>query len=348
MAGSVDTALERELLDFRTVPGLDPVLRNVLIGAAAQGLPKLSDVEPAMARAYFEQVCAQLNATQNVPGETQDLTVAGLGGTIRARLYRQAEQSADTGLILFFHGGGWVLGSIETHDPLCRTLSLETGWPVLSVDYRLAPEHPFPAAIEDARSALAWVRAQADALSIDADRIIVAGDSAGANIAAALTLDDRGGAGSRICGQLLIYPAIAHEFDSASMQRCASGFGLERGDMEWFASQYQSADTDPRDPMHSPLYADTLAHLPPAVVVTAGFDPLRDEGMEYADCLQAAGNQVEFRNFATLNHGFLTLVGIVPAAKTAMHEIMELAKGLCRPTADQVADANSSHQRSNQ
>jgi acetyl esterase len=333
MQGGVDISL----LDVRTAEGLDPVLRALLIDAAAQGLPKLPEVTPEAARAYFEQVCAQLNATQDAPCKTEDLTLPGPDGALGARLYRQSDQPAQPGVILFFHGGGWVLGSIDSHDCICRHLSHGTGWPVLSVDYRLAPEHPFPAAIEDARTALAWLRDNACKLGVDSARIIVAGDSAGGNIAAALTLADRGNATPPLAGQILIYPAVAHDFDAGSMMRYASGFGLERGDMEWFVDHYHGQTAAPRDPLHSPLYADDLSGLPPAVVVTAGFDPLHDEGRAYGARLQDAGNTTAFRNFASLNHGFLKLAGVVPAARAALDEVLNLARNLTEQRAEHTA-----------
>ena len=335
---------DHELSDFRMARGLDPVVREILIGAAAQGLPKLPDVEPAMSRAYFEQVCEQLNAMQSISGETEDLRFQGIGGDVSARLYRQADQAKNTGVILFFHGGGWVLGSVETHDPLCRQLARATGWPVLSVNYRLAPENPFPAALEDAQAALSWLRASATELCIDPAKIVVAGDSAGGNIAAALTLADTSSKAEPLFGQVLIYPVIADHFDTPSMHRFAKGFGLERADMEWFVAQYQGGATASQDPLHSPYYAATLKELPQAVVITAGFDPLHDEGAEYAERLRTAGNKVDFRDYGTLNHGFLTLVGIVPAAKEAQDDIMELVKALCWRPADAVNDVTHAHQ----
>ena len=333
-----------ELSDFRTADGLDPVVREILIGAAAQGLPKLSDVEPAMSRAYFEQVCAQLNAMQSISGEKEDLCFQGTGGDVSARLYRQADQAKNTGVILFFHGGGWVLGSVETHDPLCFQLARATGWPVLSVNYRLAPEHPFPAALEDAQAALSWLRGSAAELCIDAAKIVVAGDSSGGNIAAALTLADKASMAAPLFGQVLIYPVIADHFDTPSMQRFAKGFGLERGDMEWFVAQYHGSAAGSQDPLHSPYYATRLDGLPQAVIITAGFDPLHDEGAEYAERLRSAGNEIAFRDFEALNHGFLTLVGIAPAAKEAQDEIMELVKALCGRSTDAVTDVTHAHQ----
>lgn len=329
MTGRVDTASEAEAMDVRTAPGLDPMLRGILIDAQSQGLPKLPDVEPVAARAYFEEVCRQLNATQPVSGNVRDLTIEGADGPLVVRLYEQPDRAPDTGVILFFHGGGWVLGSLDTHDPVCRQLSLATGWPVLSVDYRLAPEQPFPAALDDARASLSWLRLNASNLRVDAGRIVVAGDSAGGNIAAALTLDNRDNHRPSIFGQLLIYPVVSDQLDTHSMHSFASGFGLEQADMAWFRDCYVGSNTNLRHSLHCPLYAEALADLPQAVVVTAGFDPLHDEGAQYADRLSAAGTVVDARNYAALNHGFLMLAGIVPEARKALDEILELARRLC-------------------
>ena len=336
-------ASEVETLDFRSASGLDPALRDILIGAAAQGLPKLPQVDPATARDYFEQVCAQLNGLNHVDCATQDLSFPGQEGAIPARLYGDDAQGACTGVILFFHGGGWVIGSIQTHDAICRHLATTTGWRVLSVDYRLAPEHPFPAALDDARIALAWLREDAIGLNLDPNQIIVAGDSAGGNLAAALTLVDRATKPAcPIAGQILMYPAVGHDFTLPSMQRFATGFG---DDMKSFVCHYHGADAQPNDPQHSPLYATSFTNLPPALVITAGFDPLHDEGVQYATRLKAAGNTVTYRNYASLNHGFLKLAGVVPAAKDAMNEVLDLARQLCMHCAENPAVADPSQQQ---
>jgi acetyl esterase len=329
MAGHVDKASNTKPLDVRTAPGLDPVLRGLLVDAQTKGLPKLPAVDPTTARSFFEVVCAQLNAMQSSPGASCDLEINGAGGSLNARLYGHTAIGDETGAIVLFHGGGWVLGNLDTHDVLCRQLAEATGWPVLSIDYRLAPEHPFPAALDDARAALAWLRAEADGLNIDPRRIVVAGDSAGGNIAAALTLADRRNDSPDLFGQVLIYPVVGDDLDTESMLRFADGFGLSRADMAWFRAHYQGPAARLRDPLHCPLFADSLAGLPPAVIVTAKFDPLHDEGAAYADRLACDGTAVTYQTYGALNHGFLMFAGVVPEARRALNEILELARRLC-------------------
>ena len=229
--------------------------------------------------------------------------------------------------IVFFHGGGFVLGDLDTHDNQCRALCREAEAVVLSVDYRLAPEHPFPAAPEDCFAATRWAAEHVDELGGDAGRIAVAGDSAGGNLAAVTALMARDAGGPALAAQLLIYPGTDFVGGYPSETENAEGFFLTRADMEWFREQYV-AGADPTDPRLSPVHAPDLAGLPPAVVVTAEFDPLRDQGDAYARALEEAGVHVIKRSYGGLIHGFFDLGALSPACAEAAHEVCADLRGL--------------------
>lgn len=246
-----------------------------------------------------------------------DLTVDGGEQPLPARHYRPADSGGPHPLLVFYHGGGWVIGNIETHDRACRVICRHAGVHVLSIDYRLAPEHPFPAAVEDARAAFEWAREHAAELGADPARVGVGGDSAGGNLAAVVSqlVRDRPPA-----FQLLIYPGT----DATVIRRSRELFGerlfLTSAQMDWFAGHY-FGEADRSDPRASPLLADDLSELPPALVVTAAFDPLRDEGEAYADALRAAGNEVLLRRFPGLVHGFISQTGVSRVSRDALIEI---------------------------
>jgi len=210
-----------------------------------------------------------------------------------------------------------VLGSLHTHDALCRALTNEAGCAVVSVDYRLAPERPFPAAVEDAVAAVEWVAARGDTVHLDPDRIAVGGDSAGGNLAAATTLAVRDRDGPDLAHQALVYPAVSSPVlpDHDSYEENGEGYFLERESMAWFVERYVRDETDFRNEYFAPMLARDLSDVPPASVVTAGFDPLRDEGREYADRLAAAGVDVERHHYESMIHGFATMIGTVDAAE---------------------------------
>ena len=221
---------------------------------------------------------------------------------------------------MFFHGGGWVVGDIATHDTVCRHLANRADCAVVSVDYRLAPEHKFPAAVEDCVAATGWVAENAAALGVDPARLAVGGDSAGGNLAAVVCLMARDGGAPRIAHQLLIYPATDAAMRHASVTRFAEGYVLTRSTMRWFYDQYLRSPDDAADWRVSPLAAADLSGLPPAYVLTAGYDPLCDEGDEYAARLAAAGVAVEHRRFPGQIHGFVTNGKIIRAADPALDE----------------------------
>ena len=248
------------------------------------------------------------------------VAIPGPGGTMEARLYSPTETSEPSALLLYFHGGGWVIGGLDTHDDPCRFLAARAGVRVLSVDYRLAPEHPFPAAAEDAFAAYEWASDNCERLGTDPGRIGVGGDSAGANLAAATCLIARAGDAPLPAMQLLIYPVAETAGAARSRQTFAEGFMLTRADMDWFEGHYLPPGVDRDDPRVALLNASDLSGLPPAYVATAGFDPLRDEGEAFARGLREAGVQVALRRHPGLVHTFANLTAICPSARAAMLE----------------------------
>jgi acetyl esterase/lipase len=251
-----------------------------------------------------------------------DLAIPGPAGTIPARLYAPPGVGLEQRrLVVYFHGGGWVLGDLDTHDSVCRFLAAGTAAAVLSVDYRLAPEHPFPAAAEDCFAAFRWAAAENARLGIDPSRIAVAGDSAGGNLAAAVSLLARDAGGPSPAMQALIYPVTDAVGGHLSRDTFADGFLLTRAEMEWFEDHYLPPGADRADPRVSVLRAANLAGLPPAYVTTAGFDPLRDEGEDYAARMREAGVTVAMRRHPGLIHGFAHMTEVSRTARAAMDEI---------------------------
>lgn len=246
----------------------------------------------------------------------EQLSIDGPAGPVTVRVY-QPGASAPAPMLLYFHGGGWVVGDLESHDEVCRQLSVGVGAVVVSVEYRLAPEHPFPAGLEDCFAATRWASDNADALGGDSHRLVVAGDSAGGNLATAVCLLARERGGPEIAHQLLIYPVTDHNLETASYRDNAEGYFLTRDMMEWFWEQYLPDAAQPADPLAAPLQAE-LAGLPPATVITAGYDPLRDEGIAYAEKLAAQGVPVEQREFEGLIHGFIGMTDALTQARVAM------------------------------
>lgn len=270
--------------------------------------------------------------------EVRELEVDGADGKLAARFYGTPEHGGPHPLLVFFHGGGFVLGDLDSHDSVCRILCVHSGVDVLSVDYRLAPEHPFPAAPDDARAAFEWARANAADLGSDPTRIAVGGDSAGGNLAAVVSREAARSLSPPPVAQLLIYPATdwsarisEDEPGHASHGTFGEGFLLTNDLMEWFAEQYAGPNPpDPSDPRVSPLKADDFSGLPAAVVVTAGFDPLRDEGEAYAEALRAAGGDAVVRRFPDLIHGFANMTGVSKSARSAMLETAGMLRAVIR------------------
>jgi acetyl esterase len=254
--------------------------------------------------------------------DVRELEAPGPAGAIPLRLYRPtADAAARLPLLLYFHGGGWVIGDLDTHDVLCRQLCQQTGAAVLAVHYRLAPEARFPGAVDDSLAALRHARAQAVALGIDPARIAVGGDSAGGNLAAVVSIADRDArpeGAAALAFQLLIYPGTDMRGGSPSHTSNGQGYLLTADSLHWFRHQYIPAEADWTDWRASPLLAADLSRLPPALVITAGYDPLRDEGLQYADALSAAGTPAQYVCFERQIHGFITMGRVINEANTAV------------------------------
>jgi acetyl esterase len=260
----------------------------------------------------------------------EPLDIPAPHGTIPARIYTPKTLRKNGGLapcLVFFHGGGWSLGNLETHDVVCAKLAHEGETIVISVDYRLAPEHRFPAAVDDAIMATKWIAANAQKLGIDAARLIVGGDSAGGNLAAVVTLAARDHGGPDIAGQMLVYPATDFALSHPSHSEPDTSFLMTHSVLRALENQYLDG-ADINDWRVSPARAQTLAGLPPAFVVTAGGDPLRDEGAEYAQRLKQAGVGVTYRHFPGQFHGFFTMGRLLNQANVALSEIAAWLKGL--------------------
>jgi acetyl esterase/lipase len=286
---------------------LDPTLQLMLSGLRAVGIDGLVvDDDAGASRANLRQLLLELPGPQ-IHVEVDELSLPGPAGEIRARHYRPAAGAAAP-LLVFYHGGGWVIGDLDTHDALCRLTCRDAGIHVLSIDYRLAPEHPAPAAVEDAYAAFKWAHEHAGELGALPGRVAVGGDSAGGNLAAVVSQLARDDGGPAPVLQWLIYPRTDFTAQTRSMGLFARGFLLTRRDMDWFHAQYlRASGIDPTDPRVSPVLAESLAGLAPAMIAVAGFDPLRDEGEAYAAALEAAGTAVDLRYMGSLTHGFANL-----------------------------------------
>lgn len=300
--------VKRLLLGGRTITvdgnTLDTTLQFMLSAQRAAGLGGLvSSPDVAVAREQLRITSAMF--VTDIRADVAELTIPGPAGPLRARHYRPTGASGRLPLLVFFHGGGFVIGDLDTHDDLCRLISRDGGMGVLSVDYRLAPEHKAPAAADDAYAAYRWVLEHTDDLDADPDRIAVGGDSAGGNLAAVVSQRCRNSGVRLPALQVLIYPAVDVCSDTRSKTLFADGYFLTKRDMNWFMDHYlDGAVVDSRDPIVSPLLADDLSGLPPALVLTGGFDPLRDEGNAYAEALRAAGVPVDLREERSLVHAF--------------------------------------------
>lgn len=308
---------------------LDPQAKALLDGMAAnKDAPRIIDLPPAGARELYRAMAAQLDLSGLPIGKIEDRKIAGPAGEIPVRLYTPvAAGGAPLPVLVYFHGGGWVIGDLDSHDAACRTLAHEAGALVIAVDYRLSPEHKFPAAVEDAIAATDWIADNATSLGIDPARLMVCGDSAGGNLAAVVALNAREH-GPKIAGQVLIYPAtdfrMAHPSHSEPETSCL----LTHSVIRWFRDQYLPTPAHGDDWRASPARAGDLAGLPPAYVLTAGADPLRDEGDEYAARLRNAGVAVKHITHPGQFHGFITMGKLLPKAGVALADIGAWLKAL--------------------
>lgn len=280
----------------------------------------LSNSSPEQARAALEDAAAIAAGPTIEPVTTRELTVPTPDRALAARLYSPAALPSPAPLLVFFHGGGWTVGSIGTHDQTARFLAVHAGVRVLSVGYRLAPEHPFPAGVHDALATFDFAHAHAVELDIDPDLIAVGGDSAGGNLSAVVAHQTTRRGGPTPAFQVLIYPAVDFTSRRRSRELFADGFFLTAADMDWFDGHYL-AGLDGSDERASVLHAADLSGLPPAYIVTAGFDPLRDDGEQYADALRAAGVPVTLRRQEDLIHGFVTFLGVGARFREATLEV---------------------------
>ncbi|MFQ5513208.1 MAG: alpha/beta hydrolase [Myxococcota bacterium] len=296
---------------------LDPQARDILAKLGLDRNVDLDAPDPDTLRHGYEALAA-LQPVEPIAA-CEDLKIAGPGGELPLRIYRP-EPNARRPAVLYFHGGGWVTGSIATHDGTCRKLANATGCTVVSVGYRLAPEARFPAAPEDCYAALCWVAAQGDSLGIDPTRLAVAGDSAGGNLAAVVPLIARERGGPILRHQLLIYPITDHDFETPSYRENASGFLLSRELMIWFWDRYLTEPAQATHPWASPLRERDLAGLPRATVITAELDPLRDEGETYASRLQRAGVPTQQTRYDGMFHGFFSMSDGLDAGRRALAE----------------------------
>jgi acetyl esterase len=302
---------------------LDPALKSLLDAMAAAGGPALDALPPVEARKVFDNMA--LPRREIAVKSVENRKLPGPAGEIPVRIYRPAVSGVLPAL-MYFHGGGWVIGSLDSHDATCRELCVGAGCVVVSVDYRLAPEHPYPAAPEDCYAATRWVAQNAASLGVDPRRLAVGGDSAGGNLSAVVAQMARDKGGPAICFQLLIYPVTDADFSTPSYAQNAEGYLLTTSAMRWFWGHYVPSETQRREPYASPLRAADLAGLPPAFVLTAEFDPLRDEGEAYAKRLQQAGVSTALSRYDGLIHGFVSMGLVAPRAQTAIDEAVAALK----------------------
>jgi acetyl esterase/lipase len=301
---------------------LDPTLQLMLSGQHAMGIEGLAvKNDVAASRALLRETCLGFAGPQVHVG-VSDLSIPGPAGQIPARHYHPAT-SEPAPLLVFYHGGGWTIGDLDTHDALCRLTCRDADVHVLSVDYRLAPEHPAPAAVDDAYAAFRWAHEHAGDLGAIPDKLAIGGDSAGGNLAAIVSQLARDDGGPTPVLQWLLYPRTDFTAKTRSLSLFAEGFLLTKRDMDWFETQYLGdSDLEPTDPRISPLLAESLSRLPPALIATAGFDPLRDEGDRYAAALRAAGTPVDLRSMGSLTHGFANLFPLGGGSAVATTELI--------------------------
>ncbi len=304
------------------IPAIDPDAAKILATLRTLNRPAMESLTPEQGRAAFRAMREAMKQPQPEMAEVRDVQARGPAGPVPMRLYRShGAGSGASPVLVFYHGGGWVLGDLDSHDVQCRHFANAGACTVIAVDYRLAPEHRFPAAADDCIAATRWVASNAGALGIDADRMAVGGDSAGGNLAAVVSLDAAANGGPNVRGQVLIYPVVDLRMEYDSYQRVGSGFTLTAGSMAWFRDHYLGGKEKITDWRASPLLASNLAKAPPAYVVTAGLDPLCDEGEVYADALKKAGVETQFRCCSGQMHGFIGATGVIKQADEVIGEI---------------------------
>jgi acetyl esterase len=310
-----------------SVPDLDPQIIEVLRKLEESGQPPVESLSPEQARLNYVALAKEQFGEVEEVHAVEDLDAGG----VPIRVYRPVETDEASMGLIYYHGGGWVLGSIETHDGICRALAKRAGIVVVSVDYRLAPEHPYPAAFQDAWTAARWVLEHASELRLDPERIGVGGDSVGGTLATIVARKGRDVA-MPFAAQLLLYPSTSSRTDAPSYSLFSSGYGLTRNAMVWYWRQYLGDSDGSSNPDISPSALQDLRRLPRAIVVTAEADVLRDEAEAYAQRLFLSGTETEGYRYDGMIHGFLRMAGVVDRSKRALDEIAEsltpmLAKG---------------------
>jgi len=303
---------------------LDPQAKAVLDQFASMGGPQLHEMSVAQARELILGMVALAGEPESI-ARIENRTVPGPAGQIPVRIYTPVG-TAPFPVLVYFHGGGWVIGNLDTHDGICRSLANRVGCLVVSVDYRLAPEHPFPAAPEDCYAATRWLAEHAGSLGGDKGRIAVGGDSAGGNLAAVVALMARDRGGPKLAFQLLVYPATDTDFETRSYRENSEGYFLTRADMVWFWNHYAPRDEDRRNPYAAPLRAASLRGLPPALVITAEFDPLCDDGNAYAARLREDGVPVRLSQQDGLIHGFFQMGAVIDRGRASVDEASRALK----------------------
>jgi acetyl esterase len=310
---------------------LDPDAAAVYKAFQDAGRPPYESGSPAEARELYLKGRLVTNPDPPELKSVEALTIPSPDGDIPARVYKPKAPRQSNGLspcLVFFHGGGWVIGNLDSHDVVCRTLAHEGQLIVIAVDYRLSPEAKFPAAVNDSIAATEWIANNAKQLGIDASRISVGGDSAGGNLAAVVALHARDHNGPKLAGQVLIYPGTDFRMTHPSHSEPETSILLTHSVIRWFKDHYLNAPEDAEDWRASPARVENLAGLPPAYVLTAGADPLRDEGEEFANRLKDAGVPMNYRTFPGQFHGFFTMGKLLPQANVAAREIGEWLRGL--------------------
>jgi acetyl esterase len=300
---------------------LDPQAQFVVFLAEKLRLPQLHQMTPEQGRRYFSSTVGPLDAPLRPVARIEDLSASGPAGPIPLRVYTPIGSASEPRAVLvWYHGGGFVIGDLDTHDAPLRMLADETRCVIVSVDYRLAPIHKFPAAVEDAHAAYLWVVAHAAEIGGDPARVAVGGDSAGGNLAAVIChlAKDRGDPAPVY--QVLLYPATDLSRSTRSHRTFVDGYLLTGPTLKWFSNHYLHGDLDVADPRVSPIRFADFSGLPPALVITAGYDPLRDEGRDYAAALEKAGVPVRYICHDALIHGFFSMTGAIDAARGAVTE----------------------------